>query len=167
MKFAVHNGLQVGKLHELRESVPPLEPEEAIECIIQMRREKAPGIENIPVEAYQASKVAVHALAGLLVYLRETERIKSEMTTRTMLNMCKKGFKDDMGYYRGLMSINSRVHGAVQVPALSSAILHRPSTTGTTGRLPPPTWMPRQDQRASVDHELAARRGPFCRSDIH
>ena len=84
-----------------------------------MKRNKVPGIDNMPAEVFQASDMAANALVDPLKCIWNSEQMPAENAVGTMIIMYKKGSKDDRSNYRAVFLLPH------SFKILSMCILHR------------------------------------------
>ncbi len=70
--------------------------------ICKMRKNKAPGPDGIPVEAYEASQAAADKLTRLLPQICEKEKMPSALALGTIVMIHTKGSKNDRKNQRAI-----------------------------------------------------------------
>ena len=76
--------------------------EELRMCLEALRCGKAPGCDNVPVEAYRGSVEATKELLRISRLMWHTERIPSELVRGMFVMLHKKGSRDDYRNYRAI-----------------------------------------------------------------
>ena len=103
--------------------------EELHNCLEALRFGKAPGCDNVPVEAYRGSVEATKELFRICRLMWYTERIPPELVRGMFVMLHKKGSRDDYRNYRAICLLCHSYK-------LISAIVARRLMTTLEGHLP-------------------------------
>ncbi len=100
--FTAHKGSDCFHSGKNEANLPSLTAEEVRESVAARKRKKAPGLDDMPIEIFQASDAALNSLTDLLINLWDSESLPHGHGSRRNSDDAQKGTKDDKGNYRAL-----------------------------------------------------------------